>query len=208
VNWKEWGLLDYPKVVKTPMDLGTVKKKLDGGAYAHPREFKHDVCLVFTNCMTYNADGSEYFNMASSLKKIFEERYAKTVKDEEEGPPDNARPPTLVDKKMFSQNLYNISSEDLGKVVQLLDQRCEACIKKIDPEDLEIDIDAIDHASFWAAGAYGCEGREAALLGARERARARARDGERTHSDDEKQSALGLIPAARRGTTKHHFSSL
>ena len=64
---------------------------------------------------------------------------------------DASRPPTLVDKKMFAQNLYNISSEDLGKVVQLLDQRCEACIKKIDPEDIEIEIDAIDHASFWVA---------------------------------------------------------
>ena len=38
---------------------------------------------------------------------------------------DLARPPTLIDKKMFSQNIYNISAEDLGKVVQLLDQRCE-----------------------------------------------------------------------------------
>lgn len=25
VQWKEWGLLDYPKVIKHPMDLGTVK---------------------------------------------------------------------------------------------------------------------------------------------------------------------------------------
>ena len=50
---------------------------------------------------------------------------------------------------MFSQNIYNISSEDLGRVVHVLDQRCESCIKKIDPEDIEIDIDAIDAASFW-----------------------------------------------------------
>ena len=82
MKWKEWGLLDYPKVVKTPMDLGLVKKKLEGGSYAHPREFKHDVCLVFSNCMAYNADGSEYFNIASQLKKVFEEKYAKQVKDE------------------------------------------------------------------------------------------------------------------------------
>jgi hypothetical protein len=25
VNWKEWGLLDYPKIIKTPMDLNLVK---------------------------------------------------------------------------------------------------------------------------------------------------------------------------------------
>ena len=55
---------------------------------------------------------------------------------------------------MFSQNIYNISSEDLGRVVQLLDQRCESCIKKIDPEDIEIDIDAIDNATFWSVDGF------------------------------------------------------
>lgn len=64
------------------------------------------------------------------------------------------RPPSLMDKKMFSQNIYNISSEDLGRVVHMLDQRCEACIKKIDPEDIEIDIDSIDAATFWAVDAF------------------------------------------------------
>lgn len=28
VNWKEWGLMDYPKVIKTPMDLGTIKVRM------------------------------------------------------------------------------------------------------------------------------------------------------------------------------------
>jgi hypothetical protein len=64
---------------------------------------------------------------------------------------DQSRPPTLTDKRMFAQNLYNISSEDLGKVIQILDQRCESCIKRIDAEDIEVEIDAIDAASFWVA---------------------------------------------------------
>jgi hypothetical protein len=55
---------------------------------------------------------------------------------------------------MFSQNVYNISSEDLGRVVHILDTRCEACIKKIDPEDIEIDIDSIDAATFWEVDAF------------------------------------------------------
>jgi predicted dinucleotide-utilizing enzyme len=63
---------------------------------------------------------------------------------------DTTRPPSLLDKKMFSQNIYNISSEDLGKVVQMLDARCEACIKRIDQDDIEIDVDAIDNATFHA----------------------------------------------------------
>jgi hypothetical protein len=55
---------------------------------------------------------------------------------------------------MFAQNLYNISSEDLGKVIQILDQRCESCIKRIDAEDIEVEIDAIDAASFWVAESF------------------------------------------------------
>ena len=65
-----------------------------------------------------------------------------------------SRLPSLMDKKMLSQNIYNISSEDLGRVVHILDQRCDSCIKKIDPEDIEIDIDAIDAASFWTVDAF------------------------------------------------------
>ncbi len=118
------GLDDYPKVVKTPMDLGTVKVKLERGEYSSAKEFRHDANLVWTNCMTYNADGSEYYMIASTLKKVFEEKYAKAIHEDEE-PQDMARPPTLVDKKMCCQNIYNISAEDLGKVVQILDQRCE-----------------------------------------------------------------------------------
>ena len=31
---------------------------------------------------------------------------------------------------------------------------CQSCIKKIDPEDIEIDIDAIDSQTFWAVDAF------------------------------------------------------
>ena len=36
-------------------------------------------------------------------------------------------------------------------MIQILDQRCESCIKRIDAEDIEVEIDAIDAASFWVA---------------------------------------------------------
>ena len=241
VDWQTHGLKDYPKVIKHPMDLGTVATRLKMREYKHPKvragsrararaaalraegapsgprdarartargdlrhpccpprilrarqEFKHDVNLVWNNCMTYNVEGSPYYLVAQKLKQIFEERYAKTVRDEgacvAEGEAAewrqpraaaaaraaaHARPtrlaialrradeavevsraPALMDKKIFSQNIYNISSEDLGRVVHILDQRCDACIKKIDPEDIEIDVDAIDAASFWTVDAF------------------------------------------------------
>jgi len=33
VDWKTYGLLDYPVVIKKPMDLGTVKKNLNNNSY-------------------------------------------------------------------------------------------------------------------------------------------------------------------------------
>lgn len=66
----------------------------------------------------------------------------------------DTRQPTLADKKGFSQNIYLISSEDLGKLVQILDSRCDACISKIDPDDIEIDIDSIDPVTFWVVDQF------------------------------------------------------
>lgn len=32
-----------------------LQRRLEEGGYSHPKEFKHDVNLVWNNCMTYNA---------------------------------------------------------------------------------------------------------------------------------------------------------
>lgn len=45
---------------------------------------------------------------------------------------------------------------------QILDSRCDDCIKKIDPDDIEIDIDAIDPATFWVVDQFVKDGLGAA----------------------------------------------
>ena len=50
----ELNLPDYFTIVKKPMDLGTVKKKLENGNYQNVSEFTDDVRLVFDNAMLYN----------------------------------------------------------------------------------------------------------------------------------------------------------
>lgn len=44
----------YFKVIERPMDLGTVKSRLDTGYYSTIDEFASDVRLVFQNAMTFN----------------------------------------------------------------------------------------------------------------------------------------------------------
>lgn len=147
VDWEAWGLMDYPVVVKRPMDLGLVQRKLDANEYPTPAEYAEDVFLVFDNCMLYNQDDSEYHQMAARMKKAFEAKFSKVKWDSSAAAA--LVPPKVEDKKEFSQGVYQITSEELGKVVQILDQKCEACIRQIDPDDVEIDIDAIDAATFW-----------------------------------------------------------
>ena len=153
VRWHDWGLMDYPKVIKHPMDLSTIQTKVDRGEYSNPLEFERDVNLVWDNCMTYNQDGSEYYTIAANLKQMFAEKFKKVKIDPSDVGIDN-RQPTLADKKAFAQNIYMIGSEDLGKLVQILDSRCDTCIKKIDPDDIEIDIDTIDPATFWVVDQF------------------------------------------------------
>lgn len=71
------GLTDYHEVIKHPMDLGTVKQKMDNHEYKTPDEFASDVRLVFTNCYKYNPPDHEVVAMARKLQDVFEMRYAK-----------------------------------------------------------------------------------------------------------------------------------
>lgn len=68
---------DYFDIIKNPMDLGTITKKLLSGKYANVDEFTKDVRLVWNNCFTYNQPGSDVFVMAETLSKLFEEKLKK-----------------------------------------------------------------------------------------------------------------------------------
>lgn len=57
VDWRSMGLSDYPSVIKRPMDLGTVKLRLEEGGYATPHDIASDVRLIWENCRTYNCGG-------------------------------------------------------------------------------------------------------------------------------------------------------
>ncbi|XP_057766919.1 transcription factor GTE8-like isoform X1 [Salvia miltiorrhiza] len=66
---------DYFTIIKTPMDLGTVKSKLNSGKYSHPLEFLEDVRLTFTNAKTYNPPGSDVHVLAETFSQFFETRW-------------------------------------------------------------------------------------------------------------------------------------
>jgi len=59
VDWERLQLPDYPLIIKKPMDFGTIKTKLKEHRYRGVREYMEDMELVFANCATYNAVGTD-----------------------------------------------------------------------------------------------------------------------------------------------------
>ncbi|XP_072161767.1 bromodomain-containing protein 2-like isoform X3 [Bemisia tabaci] len=108
----EWlGLYDYHEIIKKPMDLGTVKSKMDNREYRTAQEFAADVRLIFTNCYKYNPPEHDVVMMARKLQDVFEMRYAKV--------PDDASPvvekvPTMNHTRATHLNRprYNDNTDD------------------------------------------------------------------------------------------------
>merc|ERR1739838_572953 len=75
------GLSDYHEIIKNPMDLGTVKNKMDR-ENKNGAEFANDVRTIFTNCYKYNPPDHDVVAMARKLQDVFEMRYAKVPEDE------------------------------------------------------------------------------------------------------------------------------
>jgi E1A/CREB-binding protein len=76
----ELGLPDYFEVIKKPMDLGTVRKKLENGCYHSLEDFERHVHVTFDNAMAYNPEGSVVYNMAKEMKVKFTADYAVLIK--------------------------------------------------------------------------------------------------------------------------------
>nr|XP_039269216.1 bromodomain-containing protein 3-like isoform X1 [Styela clava] len=104
VDAKALGLHDYFEIIKKPMDLGTIKKKMENREYRSPGEFADDVRVIATNCFKYNPPDHDVVAMAKRLLEEFEIRYAKM--------PDE---PVEADQTNSQADYYDVSSATKGE---------------------------------------------------------------------------------------------
>ena len=77
VDAEKHGLEDYHTIVTHPMDLGTVRSRLEQGMYdSDPWLFASDVRLTFRNAVAYNPTGTDVRAMAEALWERFEEGWS------------------------------------------------------------------------------------------------------------------------------------
>lgn len=68
---------DYYEIIKKPMDLGTMRHKLDCFKYTTDEEFIADGMLVFQNCQQYNQEKTDEYKCGTKMIKF----YLKTIKE-------------------------------------------------------------------------------------------------------------------------------
>lgn len=66
---------DYFSIISEPMDLGTIKSKLEKSMYLMAEEFAADVRLTFSNAMLYNPPANNVHQMAKKLNDLFDSRW-------------------------------------------------------------------------------------------------------------------------------------
>jgi len=82
VDAKMLNLPDYHKIIKQPMDLLTIKKRLENNYYWSAKECIQDFNTMFTNCYVYNNPGDPVVIMAQTLEKLFLRKVAGMFKEE------------------------------------------------------------------------------------------------------------------------------
>ena len=78
----KFDLPDYFDVITKPMDLGTIKEKVDRGEYDDLEAISADIRLVFDNAILYNGEKSDVGGMAKTMLNIFAKELKNTMKQD------------------------------------------------------------------------------------------------------------------------------
>ena len=146
VDYIGLNILDYPKIITHPMDLGTVKKNLLEHKYINFKEFLDDINLIWSNCRTYNLPGSDIVKMANHCEKIFNKNLDKIFRNynkKKVNKNDNEKL-TPNEKVRFAEIIRQQTNETLQQIVKLLLKEAPKAIDDSDSEKFQIKLDSIE----------------------------------------------------------------
>lgn len=161
---------DYHSIISDPMDLGTIKTKLEKNTYSNVEEFAADVWLTFSNAMVYNPPYSDVYHMAEQLNSTFNTRWncfearwncehtnveqeGKSGSEKDTDDPGHKKYPLQVnlspkllisaeEKEKLRKQLLELSREKISPHLQGLLKKCGLNWQR--DGRVEIDIDAFD----------------------------------------------------------------
>mmetsp|Transcript_10754 Transcript_10754/g.14813 ORF Transcript_10754/g.14813 Transcript_10754/m.14813 type:complete len:216 (-) Transcript_10754:172-819(-) len=160
VDWKGMDLPDYPELIKKPMDLGTVKKKIESEMYNSMKEIADDIRLVFYNCMLYNKDGSEFYHLADKFSMAFEDVYKTLIPGDDESQ-EKDRLPTVDEKILFSYELFRVGNIELARSLTIIEAACpDALQRSHGGDEVTVAVDGLTPQCFHEVMSYIHESRK------------------------------------------------
>ncbi|MCJ1356754.1 MAG: hypothetical protein MMC33_006750 [Icmadophila ericetorum] len=66
----------YFKIIKKPMDMSTIEKKLTSGQYENAKEFEADVRLMFQNCYKFNPPENPVYAWGKQFEAVFDDKWS------------------------------------------------------------------------------------------------------------------------------------
>ena len=159
VDYIGLNILDYPKIITHPMDLGTVKKNLLNGEYKIFQDFMSDINLIWKNCRTYNLPGSDIVKMANHCDKKIKQLIDKQFKNYQNkgGSTKNKNENstlTLAEKTKLIESIREQPNEGLTQIVKIILKECPKGIEDIDSEKLQIKVDLLDKKTLDSINQY------------------------------------------------------
>ncbi|KAJ3190884.1 Transcriptional activator spt7 [Irineochytrium annulatum] len=147
---------DYYDIIKSPMDLGTMSKKLSALAYNSKEEFSTDLFLIWSNCLIYNSSPeSIYRKKAMAMKrkstdlmrrvpdiKIEVKPIVEDPESESDGEdvPEAVEPPQVVGSRSFPST--SAMESTTGKKKRKLDLAENADTRKMAPKSIPPSVSA------------------------------------------------------------------
>ena len=123
VDYIALNILDYPKIITHPMDLGTVKKNLLNGEYKIFQDFMSDINLIWKNCRTYNLPGSEIVKMANhcdkKIKQLIDKQF-KNYQNKIASKKNESNNLSFAQKTKLIENIRELSNDVLTQIVKII----------------------------------------------------------------------------------------
>ncbi|KAI9250293.1 Bromodomain-containing protein, partial [Sporodiniella umbellata] len=117
---------DYVEIVKHPMDLSTIEKKLNDQEYLEPEDFEQDIRLMFNNCYLYNPPTLPVHKMGRQLEKVFDDKWAQR-------PPKTEHVPMVDDapEEEFDEVLDEASEDERDQKIAELERHIATISQQI-----------------------------------------------------------------------------
>lgn len=153
LDFRALGLVDYPLVVRSPMDLYTIGNRIELGFYSTHSDALADLLLIIDNCRAYNLPGSDIVKQVEKFEMsmvkfcmengIFLDNAMKISRFDEH--PDTVK---FEERVEVREKMKKIAAKKLALVVDVIETECPAAVFYLNDGSLQIRVDALGKNTF------------------------------------------------------------